>query len=268
MSFSFSAPLISKAEEKAEYEAFTEAERKAISDDIYGHEDSFLRVDETLAAKGVAMFQQALEGIPDEEKLEYLEAKERAPEVLERECKPIAFLRAEDFDPWAAASRLVSYWKVRKHVFGSERAFFPMTLDGALREDIRTYELGHMLLCPPDKYGRPVYFWNRVRCSKAVASGDVFVSSYLSNSEGNWWRLSHSSLAHCYAVGSNGVLQHATHVRSSTFSGKGWRWHPQPQVSFSSILQFYANEPYGIDNFNFTFLQTEALISSIILTEA
>jgi hypothetical protein len=50
---------------------------------------------------------EALEAIPDTEKLAYLKALERAPLVVKRETDPIAFLRCEDYDVWAAALSLV-----------------------------------------------------------------------------------------------------------------------------------------------------------------
>jgi hypothetical protein len=178
MAFSYTAPIISEEEEKAEYDDFTDTERNAIKADIYGHEESFLHeTDEMTTNSLLLMFREAIDCIPNNEKLEYLEAIQRAPEVVERECKPISFLRVESFDPCAAAKRLAAYWKVRKATYGSERAFLPMTLDGAMREDIRTLELGHISILPPDRNGRPVYFINRVGLTNSVATHHVFVSS-------------------------------------------------------------------------------------------
>ena len=60
--FSFTAPVITPAQEDVEYNCFSAAERKAIQDDIVGHKDSFLAITETPAVieNGVRLFHEAL----------------------------------------------------------------------------------------------------------------------------------------------------------------------------------------------------------------
>lgn len=179
--FSFTAPIISEEQEKEEYLKFAEEEREKIKSDLYGtNVASLLLEQEKLLERlpeSLILLQEALDAIPQNEKVDYLQALARVPHLVERESPGRAFLQACNFDPWSAASRLVSYWKVRREAFGDDKAFQPMTLDGALKEDRHVFDLGFFALLPPDKAGRPIIFWNRIACTKAVATRDVFVST-------------------------------------------------------------------------------------------
>jgi hypothetical protein len=103
--------------------------------------------------------EQALERIPDEEKTAYMEAVETAHHLIEDESNPVWFIRFEQRNFWAAAIRLVTYWKERKALFG-DRAFRPLKLltgDGALNEDdIMVLRSGALALLPKDNVGRSV----------------------------------------------------------------------------------------------------------------
>lgn len=116
-----------------------------------------------------------MEDLPLQQKAAYLEALERAPYLVEQESPGERFLLATKCDPWAAAFRLVSYWKFRRDFFGTERAFRPMTLEGAMREDRRVFDLGYIALLEPDKAGRGVIYWNRIACTPDVAHRDCFL---------------------------------------------------------------------------------------------
>jgi hypothetical protein len=110
--------------------------------------------------------EQALELIPDEEKAAYLEAVETAHHLIEDESNPVWFIRYEQCNFWAAASRLVTYWKERKALFG-DRAFRPLKLltgEGALNEeDIMVLRAGWLTLLPKDGVGRSVLYYDRAR---------------------------------------------------------------------------------------------------------
>ena len=67
----------------------------------------------------------------------------------------------------AAAKRLVSHWKNRRILFGEQRAFLPMTLAGAMKDDLPEVKQGYVRRLPNDKNGRPVLFVDRVGSTKA-----------------------------------------------------------------------------------------------------
>jgi hypothetical protein len=98
---------------------------------------------------------------------------ERVPHLVERESEAIALLRCQKFDAWAAASRLVAYWKLRKLTFGSERAFLPMSLDGAMAEDIDAFRIGVVQILPNDENGRAVFFFDRIRAVRSLLTRDA-----------------------------------------------------------------------------------------------
>ena len=64
--------------------------------------------------------------------------------------------------------RLLAYWKVRKDLFGEELAFLPMTLDGAMREDLDEVKRGFMTVLPEDEHGRPVVLLDRVGSTRST----------------------------------------------------------------------------------------------------
>jgi hypothetical protein len=130
---------------------------------------------EEMLENGVVLLRQALQDIPDTEKAAYLEALEIAPLLVERESNPVAFLRCEKYDAWAAARRLVEYWDVRKKTFGAERAFLPMTQAGAMAEDMEYVEKALFVMLPDDDHDRAVFHWDRIRSTRSVAPRDSVI---------------------------------------------------------------------------------------------
>ena len=66
----------------------------------------------------------------------YLQACLQCPAEVNSRDRKAAFLEREDLDASRAALRLVAYWQLRLSTFGSDRAFLPMTVDGAIRDDV------------------------------------------------------------------------------------------------------------------------------------
>lgn len=93
--------------------------------------------------------------------------------MVERESNAIALLRCQKFDAWAAASRLVAYWKLRKSTFGANRAFLPMALEGAMAEDLDAFRTGVVQILPNDEMGRAVLFFNRILAVRSVITRDA-----------------------------------------------------------------------------------------------
>jgi hypothetical protein len=167
-SFLFTAPVVTEQEEKEEREALTDEERKKLHEDVYGGEQLVIETEEMLR-NGARMLCEAVLGIPDEEKAAYLEALTMAPLLVERESDPVAFLRCDKFDAWAAAKHLVAYWDVRKKIFGSERAFLPMTQSGAMANEREHLEKALTMILPDDDCDRSVIYVDRIRTIKSIA---------------------------------------------------------------------------------------------------
>jgi hypothetical protein len=177
--FSFTAPFVTPEQEKEEFNSFSEAEREKIHRDLHGiakdtcDESAELLPDSLIHA--LPLLQEALDAIREDEKAEYMEALERAPDLVTRESPAELFLRVEALDAWAAARRLVYYWKLRREFFGPELAFLPMTMEGAMRNDQDLFDLGFISILPSDESGRAVIYWNRVACTNDVAPRYAFV---------------------------------------------------------------------------------------------
>jgi hypothetical protein len=141
------------------------AEKDEILCDIYGSADVPFTITEEIQKEGRARarLEEALDLIPDENKYAYLEARERAPHLVELESDPRRYLRSDGMDPWAAAKHLCTYWEKRKEIFG-EKAFLPMTLDGKGALSLNCIELikcGFFAILPNDKKGRVALLHNR-----------------------------------------------------------------------------------------------------------
>jgi hypothetical protein len=172
----FGAPVVTEEEERKEREDLTDDERQNLHNELYGGEEEQL-VEETdvMLANGVALLRTALEQIPEQEKEAYLEALERAPLLVETESDLAAFLRWENYDAWAAARSVVTYWDTRRKVFGNERAFLPMTLSGAMALDMESMEQALLMKLPDDEHGRRVLHYDRMRCGSSAAPRDSIV---------------------------------------------------------------------------------------------
>jgi len=106
---------------------------------------------------------RVIELIPHQQKTAYLEALQRAPHLVETESDPICFLQCDNFNCWDAANRIVAYWEERRKIFGSKKAFLPLTLVGesALsQEAIKFIRSEACLLLPNDRSGRSVVCGN------------------------------------------------------------------------------------------------------------
>lgn len=106
---------------------------------------------------------RVIELIPHQQKNAYLEALQRAPHLVETESDPICFLQCDNYNCWDAANRIVAYWEERRKIFGSKKAFLPLTLVGesALsQEAIKFIRSEVCLLLPNDRSGRSVVCGN------------------------------------------------------------------------------------------------------------
>ena len=109
------------------------------------------------------------------EKRDYLEAMQKAPVLVHLESNPLKMLQCEKFNVVAACTRLTKYWKWRKKLFGPDRAFLPMTQNGAMYEDIDALAKGFVSILPEDGKGRLVVFFDRIRAIPPMAPRDTVV---------------------------------------------------------------------------------------------
>lgn len=178
MSYSATAPTITLEDEERELEALTEQEREELKRDLDGHNTEELVETEQVMQRGIGMFNEALMSIADAEKMEYLEAVDKAPLLVAEESPAEAFLRCERFDAWAAARRCVEYWKTRMLVFGPVKAFLPLTLtlEGALVDDVETHGKKYMSFVGRDKFDRAIVYFDRTNVTRETVDRDSMVS--------------------------------------------------------------------------------------------
>ena len=108
--------------------------------------------------------QRALDPVALEDKRDFVLALERVPFLVQHESNPSKFLQRENFHVARAVRRLCLYWKYRCEIFGSERAFCPMTLtgDGAFRpEDVDAFCTG--IVYPISEGASPALYIDRMR---------------------------------------------------------------------------------------------------------
>lgn len=131
----------------------------------------------------LSCLEDAIELIPEQDKVELLEARKLAPQLVATESDFRRFLRFEKFDTWAAAKRVALYWRTRKKIFG-DSWLLPMnqTGEGALsREDIALLNSGYMVLLPNDAHGRSVMCHNPSRGKRELHVSRFRVSFYISS---------------------------------------------------------------------------------------
>lgn len=84
-------------------------------------------------------------------------AKQLCPEIINSQEHRLLFLRAEGFNAKRAADLLIEYWSERITLFGEDKAFLPLTLSGALRDDEVGLSMGFIILSPErDISGRAI----------------------------------------------------------------------------------------------------------------
>mmetsp|Transcript_5449 Transcript_5449/g.8299 ORF Transcript_5449/g.8299 Transcript_5449/m.8299 type:complete len:350 (+) Transcript_5449:16-1065(+) len=161
--FSYTAPRLDEEVETREFQELDREKKDEINDDLFGR-----NVDQTQERNSRQILQgeldemeAAVEAIPLADRIGHSMATIHCPDLLETETDPRLFLIREDFDPFKAASRLVEYWNLRVEIFGDERAFLPMTLDGALYGDSSLIQMishfpNFRTFLPNDSHGRTV----------------------------------------------------------------------------------------------------------------
>jgi hypothetical protein len=71
---------------------------------------------------------------------------------------------------------LIGYWRYRKSCFGADKAFLPMTIDGAMQDDVDVLQKGIIHILPDDEHGRAVLFMDRTKMCEPHATTEQIVS--------------------------------------------------------------------------------------------
>ena len=182
MAFSATCPTVSIEQVKAEINALSEDEYTRLQDDLYNRNcHAKPKPPQKALETAVHMLQDAIEDMPLTAKKAYLAAQERDPSLIARESNPYVFLRNAEYDCWKAASCLTAYWKLRLELFGADRAFLPMTQEGAMKEDKEILYAPAVMVAPPlGCDGRFTLLADRARMIRLPGgSRAIFVSTFL-----------------------------------------------------------------------------------------
>uniref|UniRef100_A0A7S3L7R1 BZIP domain-containing protein n=1 Tax=Amphora coffeiformis TaxID=265554 RepID=A0A7S3L7R1_9STRA len=118
--------------------------------------------------------------LPTEISADYRIAKALAPRLVEHETTPLKFLMREDWDPWAAATRICRHWSFRREIFGDDRWLLPLndlSGKGALRDaEIHLLRRGVVALATNNK-GRQTMILNSGRLSTGQTPPDFSIRS-------------------------------------------------------------------------------------------
>lgn len=86
----------------------------------------------TLIEEKISEFDKTLAEIDPKKKIGCTLAQEKCPDLCEEDFK-LVFLRSEVFQVELAVNRWIKYWDLRLKVLGAEKAFLPMTIEGAMK---------------------------------------------------------------------------------------------------------------------------------------
>mmetsp|Transcript_44654 Transcript_44654/g.136200 ORF Transcript_44654/g.136200 Transcript_44654/m.136200 type:complete len:232 (-) Transcript_44654:521-1216(-) len=201
------APRITEEEEQAEQASMTEEEKFAALRDLYG-----VMLPAALGDRWDSRFaHQSDEEEPIEKGLEELEAelnqlirkseseengnrcglghlntacvqeaKRKLPQVINSTEHRLKFLRAESFDVKKAAVMLIKYWEERITIFGEDKAFLPLNLSGALRDDEVGLSMGFITLSPErDSSGRAVLIVDQSKLERKNYTRNMMVRLFV-----------------------------------------------------------------------------------------
>jgi hypothetical protein len=168
MYFNYTAPTFSSSDEVLERESLAPEEKELIDRDQHGLLD-FVETEE-MCAEGIAKMDEALMALSIASKSGYLQALFTVPKIVARESDHLRFLRSTNFDATLAAEKLALYWNTRVKLF-EEKAFLPMSIEGALSDDIDTLRKGSIRLLEDDQHRRSVVYMERGLISPVRHSG-------------------------------------------------------------------------------------------------
>ena len=109
--------------------------------------------------KFVELLDSAVDLLPANERNAYDGALKACPELVTFDHK-LSFVEMTDGDTVEAARRMARYWTSRVDVFGRDKAYLPMTLSGAMKDDVGRMQKSEAKSVLPvrDSAGRVIMF--------------------------------------------------------------------------------------------------------------
>ena len=89
----------------------------------------------SLSSAALSLLEHEMFRLPATQTASYRCAAVECPDQVSEERK-MAFLEYENGNAVLAAKRLAKYWEIRLEVFGSDRCYLPMTLTGAMKDEV------------------------------------------------------------------------------------------------------------------------------------
>jgi len=133
-------------------------------------------VKDAVEAASVSVLKEKLADIPHDEKSALVHVQRVAP-ALVNDNHLLIFLRHKGFDVDSALKALVHFWGKRSKVFGLEKYTLPMTLCGAMKDNIEVLKKGYMVILPIlDEAGRPILWIDGNALSSHTTVDDVSFS--------------------------------------------------------------------------------------------
>ena len=133
-------------------------ERDGAIHDLHGV-NSISEEDPELIRTSLDSFASELNAIPVREKQAYLLAKEQSHEHVTNEKFLLMFLRANQFNPKAAAARFIGFFQFKTELFGKDKLGRDIRVDDLNEEDMVCLESGFaQILNARDRADRAIFF--------------------------------------------------------------------------------------------------------------
>jgi hypothetical protein len=130
--FSATSPRITEDDERKERESMAPEEIAEIEQDIRGTGESVIKETDEMKRQAAVQLEEAIDMIPENEKIAYLRALELCPELVGTESKSIHFLRCENYNPWVS----IGYWLSMALVYRTKKPLGCLVTHSLIRYSI------------------------------------------------------------------------------------------------------------------------------------
>ena len=168
--------VFTKADEAKENAEMTEKEKIDATAELYGQ--THPNETQDLISESLVSLVHELDAYAPSKRANWDKAKERCPNLTDDKHK-LMFLRCEVFNVDLAAARMISYWDKRVEVFGEDKAFLPLTLEGALKDDEVALNMGFIQSTEhADAAGRRIILGDPSKLKKELYTRDSMVRAF------------------------------------------------------------------------------------------